>query len=140
MRALRELLFVSALATCACSRAPATVTLTAPDASAVPAPRATAPPPPSDERRCLPVVSKDCGCTYSCGVGEHTGDHWTVRHPFWKDAALRGQVTSWCVGGACTDAFAVELVCDGTCLPRPADATCHFDGAGACTSSLRHDP
>ncbi len=86
----------------------------------------------SVERRCLPVVSKACGCTYSCGVGERDGDHWTVHHPVWKNAPLKASVTSWCVSGSCTDAFDVQIVCDSICAPRPADPTCHFDPSGAC--------
>jgi hypothetical protein len=101
-------------------------------ATVTPSAAASATPDASFNRRCLPVVAKACGCTYSCGVGVRDGDHWTVRHKFWTNAPLRAQVTSWCVSDQCTDAFDVQIVCDGICAPRPADPTCHFDGAGAC--------
>ena len=76
----------------------------------------------------MPVVAKECGCTYSCGIGERDGDRWTVRHEFWKGATLRARVDAWCVDGQCTDAFFAEITCDGICAPKPADPTCHFDG------------
>ncbi|HEY1959579.1 MAG TPA: hypothetical protein VGH28_28410 [Polyangiaceae bacterium] len=113
----------------ACSRTPQKASAPAPEASVVVADAGV-------ERRCLPVVSKECGCTYSCGAGEREGDHWNVHHPSWKDSPLRAKITSWCVGDAgCTDAFAAELPCDIVCAPRPADATCHFDSSGACVGS-----
>jgi len=87
------------------------------------------------ERRCLPVVAKDCGCVYTCGGGERTGDHWIVRHSFWNDAPLNAVVEPWCVAGKCTDAFAAEIVCGVICAPKPADSTCHFDPSGACVGA-----
>ena len=87
------------------------------------------------ERRCLPVVAKDCGCVYTCGVGERTGDRWIVRHSFWNDAPLKAVVEPWCVAGKCTDAFAAEIVCGVICAPKPADSTCHFDATGACVGA-----
>lgn len=82
------------------------------------------------ERRCLPVVSSQCGCSYPCAVGERAPDGgWRVRHePIWKDAVLEGKIVPWCVDGACTDAFDVELVCDGICAPKAADPKCRFVG------------
>lgn len=70
---------------------------------------------------------------YSCGVGLQTGDHWAVRHPFWKDSELKAKVTRWCVDDGCTDAFDAEIVCDGICPRKLADATCRFVG-DACVS------
>jgi hypothetical protein len=107
---------------------------------------ASAPPPPSNvqapapapapaqaiEKRCLPVVAKECGCVYTCGTGTRDGDHWTVTHSFWKDMPLKAKVERWCVDEACTEAFAAEIVCSGICAPKPADPTCHFDAGGAC--------
>jgi hypothetical protein len=87
------------------------------------------------EHRCLPVVAKACGCVYACGSGEHTGDHWTVTHAFWRDTPLRATLQPWCVDGTCTDVFAAEIVCGGICAPRPADPTCQFDPSGACASA-----
>lgn len=87
------------------------------------------------DRRCLPLVSDDCGCVYSCGVGVRVGDGWRVTHPFWGDSPLTGRLDRFCVGDACTDAFHVALVCDGICAPRAADATCHFDDRGACVGA-----
>ncbi len=77
--------------------------------------------------KCLPVVAKECGCVYDCGTGTSTdGKTWHVRHAFWKDTELTAVVEPWCVGGACTDAFAAQIVCDGICAPKPArtDCTC----------------
>jgi hypothetical protein len=86
---------------------------------------------PADVKRCLPVVAKECDCVYSCGVGEQRGDHWLVRRAYWKDAG-KAQIESWCSHGECTDAFAAEIICDGICMPKAADPTCHFDASGAC--------
>jgi hypothetical protein len=95
------------------------------DASAIDAPTAA-------ESRCLPVVAKECGCVYSCGVGTRDGDIWKVKHAFWGDTELTAKIDKWCAGNACTEAFHADIVCDGICLPKPADSTCHFNDAGAC--------
>jgi len=85
--------------------------------------------PGAAEARCLPVVAAACGCVYDCATGVPAGaDDWTVHHPFWGDKPLRARVDRWCVSGECTDAFMAEIICDGICAPKPADATCHFDG------------
>ena len=97
-----------------------------PDATAADAPSAVV------ERRCLPVVAKECGCVYSCGTGIKDGDFWKVTHPFWRNTELTAKVEKWCAGVACTEAFHAEIVCDGICMPKPADTTCHFDDKGAC--------
>jgi hypothetical protein len=86
-------------------------------------------------KRCLPVVSKECGCVYSCGTGELRDGKWVVGHSFWKDAELEAVVEDWCVGGECTPAFAVEIICDVICPRKPADASCHFDDAGKCVGA-----
>ncbi len=84
---------------------------------------------PAEKRRCLPVVAAGCGCVYTCGVGVETKPGvYAVRHPFWKDTPLVATVKPWCVAGTCTDAFHGEIVCSGICAPKPADATCHFEG------------
>ena len=88
--------------------------------------------PAAAETRCLPVVAKECGCVYSCGVGTKDGDTWKVKHPFWRDSVLTAKIDKWCAGNACTEAFHAEIVCDGICMPKPADSTCHFDDKGAC--------
>jgi len=94
-----------------------------PRASEAPAPPAPAP------ARCLPVVAKECGCVYDCGVGKPNGDGtYTVSHQFWKDTPLRARIDRWCVDQQCTEVFAAEIVCDGTCPPRPADPGCAFHG------------
>jgi hypothetical protein len=90
---------------------------------------------PTPDRRCLPVVADACGCVYTCGVGVRVDAGWTVTHPFWGDEPLAAQLGRFCVGDACTEAFHVELVCDGICAPRAADATCHFDDRGACVGA-----
>jgi hypothetical protein len=85
--------------------------------------------PGAAEARCLPVVAGACGCVYDCATGVPAGsDFWTVRHPFWGDKPLRARVDRWCAGSECTEAFMAEIVCDGICAPKPADATCHFEG------------
>lgn len=93
-----------------------------------PVSRAVAPRP--KQALCLPVVSADCGCSYSCGVGWPLakGGKWPyrVRHNFWRKTELKARVARWCVGKQCTRAFFVQLVCSGICPRRPADATCHF--------------
>jgi hypothetical protein len=82
------------------------------------------------DARCLPVVAAECGCVYSCGVGDPgDGGKFTVHHPFWGMTPLTAHVDRWCVGDACTDALFADIVCDGICTPKPADATCHFEGA-----------
>jgi hypothetical protein len=86
-------------------------------------------------KRCLPVVSKECGCVYSCGTGELRDGKWIVGHSFWKNTELAAVVEDWCVGGECTPAFAVEIVCDIRCGRKPADASCHFDDAGTCVGA-----
>jgi len=78
---------------------------------------------------CLPVVAAECGCVYSCALGIPASARWyTVMHPAWRGAPIRARVRRWCASGQCTDAFFVEIVCDGECAPRPADPSCHFDG------------
>ena len=121
-----------ALAACGPDRHPSPAPLAnrAPGAPAAASPTAAAP-----ERRCLPVVSDACGCVYTCGVGVRVAAGWTVTHPFWGDEPLAAQLGRFCVGDACTEAFHVELVCDGICAPRAADATCHFDDRGACVGA-----
>jgi hypothetical protein len=85
--------------------------------------------PPSSAKRCLPVVSDDCKCTYSCGTGTETSPgKWSVSHPFWGQHPLDAKIAPWCVAGDCTDAFHAQIVCDGVCAPKPADHTCHFEG------------
>lgn len=93
--------------------------------------------PAAAERRCLPVVAKECGCVYSCAAGTKDGDTWKVKHPFWGTTELTAKVDKWCAGNACTEAFHAEIVCDGICMPKPADSTCHFDAAGACIGKKR---
>jgi hypothetical protein len=95
---------------------------------------AAAPAPP---HRCLPVVSQECGCVYTCGDGVQVGNGatWNVSHGFWPGTPLTARVVAWCVAGSCTDAFAAELVCGGICAPKPADATCHVDAQGACVGA-----
>jgi hypothetical protein len=79
--------------------------------------------------RCLPVVAKDCGCVYTCAEGhETTPGVYSVRHSRWNDKALTARVDRFCADGQCTDAFFADIVCDGICTPRPADATCRFQG------------
>ena len=92
---------------------------------------------PATPHRCLPVVSQECGCVYTCGVGVQMGNGptWNVSHGFWPGIPLTARVVAWCVAGSCTDAFAAELVCGGICAPKPADATCHFDAHGACVGA-----
>lgn len=80
-------------------------------------------------RECLPIVADKCGCVYSCGVGVRQPDgSYAVHHEFWKSATLKARVADWCAGGKCTPAFHAEIVCDLICAPKPADATCHFEG------------
>lgn len=109
------------------------------DAAPAPAPTKVAPPPGVNpalatamaahiDARCLPVVAKACGCVYACAKGISTdGKRWTVTSAVWKGRPLAATIEPWCVGGVCTDAFAAELVCDGICAPKPADATCHMN-------------
>lgn len=102
----------------------------------------TAPPPeqrasePEAERLCLPVVSEECGCSYECSAGTLVPGTepraYEVHNDFWS-TPLRATVSSWCVGDHCTPAFHAELVCDGICERRPADATCAFRG-GRCST------
>jgi hypothetical protein len=89
--------------------------------------------PVTPETRCLPVVAKDCGCVYDCGTGARDGDHWTVTHAVWKGSTLTARIEPWCQQGACTDVFAAEIVCDGICMAKPADPTCHFAGSACVT-------
>jgi len=98
-------------------------------------PTPAAPGSAAPERRCLPVVAKDCRCVYSCGTGERHGDRRAVHHSFWKDTELQAVVEPWCVEGKCTDVFAATIVCDAICAPKPADPTCRFDAAGACAGA-----
>ncbi|MFO0546918.1 MAG: hypothetical protein U0271_00955 [Polyangiaceae bacterium] len=87
---------------------------------------------------CLPVVAAECGCVYTCGVGhEDSPGRYSVEHPFWREP-LQAKVDQWCSDGECTRAFFADIVCDGICGPRPADATCHFDG-DRCVGALPHD-
>lgn len=87
------------------------------------------------ERACLPVVSEECGCTYACSAGTldpaSASQEYVVQSEFW-DEPVRATVADWCVGGQCTPAFHVDLVCDGICARRPADATCAFREGGRC--------
>ena len=99
---------------------------------------------PTAPRRCLPVVSQECGCVYKCGLGVQVGNGatWSVSHVFWPGMPLTARVVSWCVADKCTPAFAAELVCGGICAPKPADSTCHVDAVGACVGAanqLRFD-
>ena len=88
-----------------------------------PANHAPAPPPP--DQRCLPVVSKQCGCTYTCGLGTRAGDRWNVHHAFWQDAELHATIIAWpSTTGGTTEAFDVDIVCDGICMPKPVDPKC----------------
>lgn len=123
-----------ALALAACGADPRPPTA-APANHAATTPAAPAPTAAAPDRRCLPVVSDACGCVYTCGVGVRVAAGWTVTHPFWGDEPLAAQLGRFCVGDACTEAFHVELVCDGICAPRAADATCHFDDRGACVGA-----
>src|SRR5688572_25319696 len=92
---------------------PAAVAPAAPPPAVAPA--ADAPPP---EARCLPVVAADCGCVYSCGAGvPQANGLWLVTHEFWGSTPLTARIASWCVDGACTDAFHAEVVCSGVCAP-----------------------
>lgn|GEM_PF-2894492 len=87
------------------------------------------PTPAAAARECLPIVAKKCGCVYSCGVGVRQPDgSYAVHNDFWKSAALKAHIADWCVGGQCTRAFHAEIICDLICAPKPADATCHFEG------------
>ena len=98
------------------------------------------PPPvaaPAPEKKCLPVVAKECGCVYTCGVGTRMGDHWMVTHAFWKDTQLKAKIEQWCVDRSCTDVFAAEIVCGGICAPKPAETSCHFAPGDVCTSERR---
>src|SRR5207248_1086536 len=92
--------------------------------SGTPPPENHVRPPPASENRCLAVVAKACGCVYACGVGVRDGDHWNVTHAFWKGSTLRARIEPWCVGGACTDVFAADIVCDGICIPKRAETSC----------------
>ena len=77
--------------------------------------------------RCLPAVAAACGCVYPCSIGRPSeGGPYDVDLVGF-DAPLRARVAPWCVGGRCTDAFHVELLCSAVCTPRPADDTCHFE-------------
>jgi hypothetical protein len=88
--------------------------------------------------RCLPVVSEECGCVYSCAPGVPLGGGtYQVSHSFW-DEPLTGRIDQWCVADECTEAFFVELVCDIICAPRPADPTCGFRD-GDCVSGQDAD-
>ena len=101
-----------------------------------PANRATVEPAAhAPERRCLPVVAKQCGCVYACGEGERAGARWRVKHAFWKPIELTADIATWCADATCTNAFTADIVCDGICVPKPADPTCRFDAAGACHGS-----
>ena len=112
-------------ATAACTRSPRS-TKHAP-VSPAPLPVVTAPPvaPDADLTRCLPVVARECGCVYDCGLGSPNGDgSYSVRHEFWGDTPLRAKIAEWCVDGQCATVFDAEIVCDGICAPKPADASC----------------
>ncbi len=122
---MRVALFAFSVAACGSS-----TTTSAPPANREPAAPAATP-----EKRCLPVIAKECGCTYSCGAGVRDGTGWRVTHSFWKGNDLKAAVERYCVGGACTEVFSAEIVCDGICPPKAADPTCHFDGSGACVGA-----
>lgn len=127
MSSVRHLLLLVLIACRAPAAPPGPANHAAPPTAAPPAPVA-------GERRCLPVVAADCGCVYTCGVGTRAGDGWTVTHGFWTEP-LRARLDRWCVDGQCSEAWFGEIVCSGICVPRPADATCHFDDAGACVGA-----
>jgi hypothetical protein len=98
-----------------------------------PAPALAAPgqAPAEAETRCLPVIAKECHCSYTCGTGVRDGDHWMVTHEVWKDP-LKARVEQYCEGQPCTPVFAGEIVCDSICNAMPVDTTCHFDASGVC--------
>ena len=123
MRSVLLLLFVAA---CGSSSQPSQPEPIAPVTRATDATLA------ADKPRCLPIVAKECGCVYACAIGRKDGDTWKVKHAFWGDTELVATIDRWCVGDACTEAFHAEIVCDGICMPKPADPTCHFDASGAC--------
>jgi hypothetical protein len=124
---------LSLFAAAACAR-DRPVEATHASAGAVVGSASAAPSAPSPAERCLPVVAASCGCVYSCAAGLETApDTWSVSHPFWATPII-AQIASWCVDGACTDAFHGEITCNGICPPRPADPTCRFEG-DACVSA-----
>jgi hypothetical protein len=84
---------------------------------------------------CLPVVAKNCKCTYDCMYGRSKDQRtWWIE---WHGKDIAGVVENYCVDGKCTDVFAVELTCDGICAPKPANPNCRLEGAGIieCKSS-----
>ncbi len=87
--------------------------------------------PAETETRCLPVIAKECHCSYTCGTGVRDGDHWMVTHEVWKDP-IKARIEQYCEHQPCTPVFAGEIVCAGICNAMPVDATCHFDGSGVC--------
>ena len=97
--------------------------------------RASASPTAPRQRACLPVVSEECGCAYACSVGSldpaSASQVYVVQSELWDDP-VRATVADWCVGQQCTLAFHADLVCDGICERRPADATCAFQEGGRC--------
>lgn len=98
------------------------------DAPARDAPRdapPTAAPPADEATRCLPVVAAECGCVYPCGVGTLVADkRYRVQHAAWKGVTLEARVDTWCVDGACTEAFFAEILCLAICAPKAADPSC----------------
>lgn len=120
-RAATPFVVLWALALVACTRPRSPVATSANEA-----PRAVA-----AGARCLPIVSDECGCVYSCGAGEPRANGvFAVRAAPWPNA-LEARVADWCVDGQCTPAFHVALECDGICARRAADSTCAFR-AGRC--------
>lgn len=96
-------------------------------------PTAPVAPTEQDARRCLPLVAADCGCVWGCAIGTPTaGGGYLVQEPRIAPDGVKAVIQPWCVQGECTDAFHGEIICSGICAPKPADASCHFDSAGAC--------
>lgn len=123
-----------ALVGCTPSKAPAPIP-SQESAAARTEPTIVSPSPAARQERCLPVIARECGCVYSCGVGFLLDNgRWSVKHAGWKDLPLTATIQPWCVGGECTDVFDAEIVCAAICRPKPADPTCHFDTRHECIS------
>ena len=79
------------------------------------------------EYHCLPVLAKPCSCVYSCGLGRRDeDDRWIVTHSHWK-TPLTAVLDKWCVGGDCKQVFSAQIICDGTCAPKPAPTCLAID-------------